>query len=222
MTCTFQEPKTSTSVIGLEVGLYYKSIKVKTATTNDKGQCVFYDLKKADYKLKFLNQQDRYEEGPAFISNPSKQNVNHLIYVRWNKEKEEKMLEEANQRDKPILEGIKLSDEDETQREEQLMDWNDGDASFPGGERALANYIARTVRYPQISIIMNEQGRVYMAFIVEPDGSIDAIKVERGVSADLDREARLLIEYMPNWLPGKIDEEAVRTLCRLPINFTLN
>ena len=69
---------------------------------------------------------------------------------------------------------------------------------------------------------MNEQGRVYLSFVVEADGSISNIDIERGVSSDLDKEAKRLIRKMPSWDAGEAKGKKARTRCRLPINFTLN
>jgi len=87
---------------------------------------------------------------------------------------------------------------------------------------AMQSWIVKNVKYPQASIEMNEQGRVYLAFVVEIDGSISNIVIERGVSPDLDREAKRLLRNMPKWVPGEAKGQKVRTRCRLPINFTLN
>jgi TonB family protein len=69
---------------------------------------------------------------------------------------------------------------------------------------------------------LNEQGRVYLSFVVETDGSITNIAIERGVSTDLDKEAKRLLRNMPAWSPGEAKGKKSRTRCRLPINFTLN
>ncbi len=90
------------------------------------------------------------------------------------------------------------------------------------GVVAMMNWIGQNVVYPQTSLEMNEQGRVFLDFVVERDGSISNIKVVRGVSPDLDREAKRVIGRMPNWIPGKVSGRAVRTRCRMPINFQLH
>jgi len=95
-------------------------------------------------------------------------------------------------------------------------------AVFPGGKGAMMQWISKTVVYPQTSIEMNEQGRVYVTFVVEKDGSISTIDVIRGVSPDLDKEAKRTIRKMPKWTPAKSNGRAVRSSYRLPINFQLN
>ena len=106
--------------------------------------------------------------------------------------------------------------------EEEIIDFPDVEAGFPGGAAAMQQWIGENVQYPQTAIEMNEQGRVYLSFVVESDGSIGGIQVERGVSPDLDREAKRLLRQMPKWTAGEAGGRKVRTRCRLPINFTLN
>lgn len=95
------------------------------------------------------------------------------------------------------------------------------DAMFPGGAVEMQKWIASNVVYPEISISMEEQGRVYVTFVVERDGSISGIEVVKGVSKDLDREAKRLVRSMPKWTPGENEGKKVRSRCNLPIVFTL-
>ena len=105
--------------------------------------------------------------------------------------------------------------------EEEIIEFPDVEAEFIGGPQALMQYIQKNVQYPATSIEMNEQGKVYLSFVVEPDGSITNVAVERGVSPDLDREAKRVIRVMPKWKPGESKAKKSRTRCRLPINFQL-
>lgn len=104
----------------------------------------------------------------------------------------------------------------------EIIEFPDVEASFPGGAAALNKFIVSNIQYPETSIDMDEQGKVYLSFVVEPDGSITGVKVERGVSRDLDREAKRVVRSMPKWVPGEAAGKKVRTRCRLPIVFTLN
>jgi len=98
------------------------------------------------------------------------------------------------------------------------VEFPDVEASFEG----LQQWIADNVQYPQTSIEMGEQGKVYLSFVVEVDGSISDVNIERGVSTDLNREAQRLMRIMPSWDAGEVAGLKVRTRCRLPINFRLN
>lgn len=103
-----------------------------------------------------------------------------------------------------------------------VIEFPDVEASFIGGAVAMQRWIAENVHYPEASIETNEQGRVYLSFVVETDGTISNIAIERGVSSDIDREAKRLVRSMPKWEPGEAKGQKARTRCRLPINFTLN
>ena len=105
--------------------------------------------------------------------------------------------------------------------EEEVIEFPDVEAEFIGGPQALTKYIQTNIQYPPTSIEMNEQGKVYLSFVVEADGSISNVVVERGVSPDLDREAKRVVRSMPNWKPGESKAKKSRTRCRLPINFQL-
>jgi len=105
--------------------------------------------------------------------------------------------------------------------EEEVIEFPEVEAEFIGGPQALMKYITLNVQYPPTSIEMNEQGKVYLSFVVEPDGSITNVVVERGVSPDLDREAKRVVRSMPKWKPGESKAKKLRTRCRLPINFQL-
>jgi TonB family protein len=102
-----------------------------------------------------------------------------------------------------------------------IIEFPDVEAEFQGGMVGLQNFISQNVQYPKESIINNEQGKVYLSFIIEPDGSISTIVVERGVYQLLNEEAIRVIQSMPKWIPGEANGTKVRTRVRLPINFTL-
>ena len=95
------------------------------------------------------------------------------------------------------------------------------EASFPGGNDALASYLLANVKYPESALKNNEAGKVFVSFVVEKDGSIGDVKVEKGVSADLDNEALKVVREMPKWTPAVKDGKEVRSSLTLPIVFHL-
>lgn len=103
-----------------------------------------------------------------------------------------------------------------------IIEFPDVEASFVGGTVEMQKWIMNNVHYPQTAIELNEQGRVYLSFVVEKDGTITNINIERGVSEDLNKEAKRLLRNMPKWIAGEAAGKKARTRCRLPINFTLN
>ena len=95
------------------------------------------------------------------------------------------------------------------------------DAQFIGGVAAMQKFINENLNYPDDAIEMNMQGRVYLSFVVERDGSVSNVNVERGVFQSIDREAARVVRSFPTWIPGEMPSGKVRTRVRVPINFTL-
>ena len=92
---------------------------------------------------------------------------------------------------------------------------------YPGGETALRKYLSASVKYPRIATENGVQGKVYVNFVVDKNGSISNVKVIRGVDSALDQEAVRVIKMMPKWIPGKQNGETVRVSYTVPINFVL-
>ena len=93
--------------------------------------------------------------------------------------------------------------------------------SFPGGEGKLMEYVAKNIKYPQIARETGIQGRVFVGFVVEPDGSISNVKLLRGIGGGCDEEAMRVIKSLPKWKPGKQRGKAVRVSYQIPVFFKL-
>lgn len=88
-------------------------------------------------------------------------------------------------------------------------------------EGNLMTWIAKHIKYPVIAQENNLDGRVYVQFVVERDGSVSNVEVIKGIDASLDKEAIRVVSSMPKWKPGKQRGMAVRVAYTLPITFTL-
>ena len=95
------------------------------------------------------------------------------------------------------------------------------DPEFPGGVEALYKYLAENIKYPVLAKEKGTQGRVYVTFVVEKDGSVTDAKVLRGVSEEVDAEALRVINAMPKWKPGMQQGVPVRVQYNIPIIFKL-
>ena len=92
---------------------------------------------------------------------------------------------------------------------------------FPGGEQALMDYVSKNVVYPQEAQEKGISGRVFVSFIVEKDGSVNEVKVMRGIGGGCDEESVRVIKAMPKWKPGKMKGKPVRVSYMMPITFRL-
>ena len=92
---------------------------------------------------------------------------------------------------------------------------------FPGGDRALMDFVKDNIQYPADARKRGIQGRVFANFIVEPDGSLSDIKILLGIGGGCDEEAIRVIESMPKFNPGMQNGEAVRVSYTIPVFFRL-
>ena len=97
----------------------------------------------------------------------------------------------------------------------------DQQPSFPGGTNAFNTFIVSNLKYPVVAQENGIQGRVVVKFIVEKDGSISNVEVDRSVYPSLDNEAMRVIKNMPKWIPGQINGKAVKVECSYPFVFQL-
>ncbi|MDP4269245.1 MAG: TonB family protein [Bacteroidota bacterium] len=93
-------------------------------------------------------------------------------------------------------------------------------ASFVGGLPALYKYIGETLQYPDLAQKNGVTGIVYIKFIVNKDGSISDVSVDRGVHPVLDKEAVRVVKEMPLWKPGRFEGRLVSMEFTLPIRFS--
>lgn len=94
-------------------------------------------------------------------------------------------------------------------------------ASFPGGEKALASYISKNLKYPQPSINNGIEGVVHVRFLVKTDGSINNPSVVRLVDPDLEAEALRLVTGMPAWTAATVAGSPVDSESTVQVIFTL-
>lgn len=91
--------------------------------------------------------------------------------------------------------------------------------SFPGGEKALMQYIKDNTYYPEEMCEGAAQGRVMVGFVINEDGSISDVKVLRSLTPECDEVAVKIVKGMPKWNPGKQNGKAVKTKYTVPVSF---
>lgn len=96
-------------------------------------------------------------------------------------------------------------------------------AQYYGGDAAMLQFIVQNIRYPQIALEMEIQGKCLVGFIVDENGVISDVKVLKGVEGcpECDREAVRVINLMPLWIPAKNKGKSVKSRNIVPINFKL-
>ena len=91
-----------------------------------------------------------------------------------------------------------------------------------GGAAAWAKFLNKNLRFPAVAQEDGVSGRVLLSFIIEKDGSLSNIAVDRPAGHGFDEEALRVLKLAKAWKPGMQNGQAVRVKYSIPINFQLN
>lgn len=92
---------------------------------------------------------------------------------------------------------------------------------FPGGVGELLRFVMGNIIYPEEALQNNIQGKVFLKFVVNKDGSVDRIEVTKGVDPALDKEAVRVINLLPKFKPGKQNGVPVPVWFAIPVAFQI-
>lgn len=93
------------------------------------------------------------------------------------------------------------------------------EASFPGGQVLLDDYIGRNLHYPEAAAKKGISGKVVVEFRVKADGHIDNVKTVKSVHPLLDAEAERLVASMPPWNPTIVNGRRTAYYYEITIQF---
>jgi len=151
------------------------------------------------------------------------------------------VVEDEEEVEETVIESTETTQEEIIEEVEVLEEEVDVDVPFaiiedvplfPGCERVkkskrrkcfqekMARHISKNFRYPEIAQEMGIQGRVYVQFVIDKDGSITGIRT-RGPDKNLEKEANRIIAKLPKMTPGKQRGRPVRVPFSIPITFRL-
>lgn len=102
-----------------------------------------------------------------------------------------------------------------------VNEYSEKQPEFPGGEKALYEYISYHVDYPAEARDEEISGQVMIQFIVSKSGKVKDVRVRKGVHPLLNKEAVRVITEMPEWYPGELKGKPVDVTYNIPINFIL-
>ena len=90
-----------------------------------------------------------------------------------------------------------------------------------GGAAAWAKFLQKNLRFPGAAQDAGVSGRVLLSFIIEKDGTLSNIKVERPAGYGFDEEALRVLKLAKAWKPGVQNGQNVRVRYSIPISFQL-
>lgn len=92
---------------------------------------------------------------------------------------------------------------------------------YPGGMSAFVQWLTQNLRYPAQAQKNRRQGRAVATFIVNTDGTISNLCIERADHQEFAQEALRVLSRMKNWTPGQQKGQPCRTLVAIPVDFKL-
>jgi TonB family protein len=102
-----------------------------------------------------------------------------------------------------------------------VSDETEKPAEFKGGMDALMTYMVNNVKYPEAAAKNKISGKVMTSFVITETGKVTDVKILRSVNADLDAEAKRVVEAMPDWIPAEKGGTKVKSEMVLPVAFQL-
>lgn len=92
---------------------------------------------------------------------------------------------------------------------------------FPGGSKAMMEFISSNINYPKTASDKGIEGTVTIKYVIEKDGSLTGLKVVKEPGGGLGEEAIRVFSIMPAWKPGSIQGRPVRVQMVAPVRFKL-
>ncbi len=102
-----------------------------------------------------------------------------------------------------------------------IVDYTDEMPSFKGGVSEFYKFVSKNLKYPAQARRIGIEGKVFVQFVVDKNGSLSDIKVVRGIGAGCDEEVLRIVNMCPAWNPGFQGGSPVRVRMILPVTFKL-
>lgn len=106
--------------------------------------------------------------------------------------------------------------------EECCIHWSEIEPEFPGGNDSLNAFIKQNLQYPKSAKEQGIEGTAWVRFIIEKNGSVTLLSINKDLNEELAAEAIRLINMLPKWKPGYVGPKPVRVCYTLPIVFKLD
>jgi TonB family protein len=210
-------------LVGAQVSTVIKNAKVLAGVTNSEGEFIFNDLNKKSFDVIVEDQNGTHQNGTLYYYNPKRVDEKKEIHLRLTTSEEEKVFKAIDDKYKTDRNNTPINQILTGKTSDSANDTIDFEPTSPkGGIGEFYRFISMNLEYPQDCIEKNIQGKVYLSFIVQEDGTITNVVVEKGIHKSLDEEAVRIIRYAPKFNPALSYGKPIRALVRTPVNFSLN
>ena len=149
---------------------------------------------------------------PQIVEVPDTEEIKEDLNIKFDVEvSEETKIEEV----------VVAAPVEEKENVDEIFTVVEETATPKGGYPAFYKYVGEKIKYPAQARRMGIEGKVFVEFVVNRDGSIVDVKAIKGIGAGCDEEAVRIIQSSPAWSPGKQRGKAVKQRMVLPITFKL-
>ncbi|MFY0689643.1 MAG: energy transducer TonB [Cyclobacteriaceae bacterium] len=149
---------------------------------------------------------------PEIVEVPDEEEIEEEIEVELDVE----VTEET------VVEEIIFEEAPEEEEVDEVFTIVEDQPQFPGGMPAFYAFVGKNMNYPAQARRMGIEGRVFVQFVVDKDGSVTEVKAVKGIGAGCDEEAERVLRSSPKFKAGKQRGRAVKVRMVLPIIFKLN
>lgn len=210
----------------LFVAFEFTQREVKAVEDNDK----IYDFKMEEDMIPITQQQEMVAPPPAAAPTVM-EFINEVEDDTELPEEEVETTEEVNQAitavvgtgaPSAVVPTGPVGPVVEVDDDERIYEVVEENAQFPGGDEACMKWLAEHLKYPSICQEQGVQGRVFLSFVVNKDGSIVDLEIKRSPDPNLSKEAERVVKSMPKWKPARQGNRTVRSRFNLPVMFRLN
>ena len=207
--------ETSKPMAGVKVSTSINGIVSPIGETDSKGEVVISGITEKYITVIVESSNKIYQIAKEIFYNSKKVNSTREIWMKISYEEQMRRYEitdsQFNNPDEKFIDDLKNKD---------LINFKSAD--FIGGRAAMMKFLSENSKYPEDCIIHGIQGKVYLSFFIQKDGRITNVKVLRGVDPSLDLEAVRAVRSLPNFTPATLENEPVKQLYYIPVNFSLN
>ncbi|MAX82350.1 MAG: hypothetical protein CL843_19500 [Crocinitomicaceae bacterium] len=210
-----------TPVSGLRIVCTQSKKYTGEGITDENGSVTFYDIKEKHLNFTIYDDTDLYLEKTLFYYNPNKENDSERLFLSYNPEKEKELFANIDSKYDATTQ-VSLEQNSEGEILNCYVKSEDiSCATYPGGKNELFKDVANFLTYPAECRDNNIQGTVEISFLIQTDGTITYVVVEKGVEEAIDQEAIRAIRSLKNWQPAIIDGHPVVAKVYVPISFQL-
>jgi protein TonB len=148
---------------------------------------------------------------PEIIEVPDEEEIEEEIEIDLDVE----MTEET------VIEEVVFEEAPEEEAVDEIFTIVEDQPTPNGGMSAFYQFVQKKLKYPAQARRMGIEGKVFVQFVVDKDGTLTEVQAVKGIGAGCDEEAERVIKSAPRWNPGKQRGRAVKVRMILPITFKL-